>query len=114
MCRSGSWWREYSSGFYTLLDVGGVPWLIGNALGVLALRGWAWVFWVAISINVTQGLGVLGAVPPEFHQAALDAHRPLGMLPYLITDGGGLILEVILIASFVGFRTPWAYREYQD
>lgn len=54
---------------------------------------------------------MLGAIPPEVFQAVVDVHGPVGMLPSLIVDGGGLILAVILIASFVMLRTPWARHQ---
>lgn len=94
--------------FYTVYLVVGILYIIGNALGVLALRGWAWVFWLAVVVNLTQGFGVLGAVPPEIFQALEAKYGTIGVVPTLIVDGGGLILAIILIGSFVKFRTAWA------
>jgi hypothetical protein len=49
-------------------------------------------------------------IPPEVSQASIAMYDPAGILPTVITDGGALILALILIASFVRFRAPWAQR----
>lgn len=100
-----------SGTFYTVGLVIGILYIIGNALGVLALRGRAWIFWLAIGVNLTQGLGLLGVIPPEVFQAVEAKHGTIGLLPTLIVDGGGLILAAVLIASFLRFRTTWARKK---
>ena len=106
---------DAASGSFAIVGlVSGVVYIIGNALGILALKGWNWVFWVAVVINLTQGLGAaLGMVPPAVFHVVADEYGFVGTLPSRITDWGGLVLAIILIASFAIFRTPWARRRPQ-
>ena len=94
-------------GFLTGFRLVGTVFIIGNALGMLALRGWTWVFWLAIVVNLAQAAGVV-VIPGEVFQASLDRYGIPGLLPSIVTDGGALILVVILLASFVRYRTAWA------
>jgi hypothetical protein len=96
-------------GFLTGFRTAGAIFIVGNALGMLALRGWTWVFWLATVVNVAQAAGVF-VIPPEVFDASIDLYGLVGILPSVITDGGALILALILIASFVRFRAPWAQR----
>ncbi|QBI56481.1 hypothetical protein EKD16_23675 [Streptomonospora litoralis] len=93
-----------------MLFLGGLPWLAGNALGVLALSGWRWVFWLALAVNLSQGMGIVFAIPPEVFQAVLEVHGPLGLLPILVTDGGALLLAGAMVVSLAVYRSPWALR----
>lgn len=79
----------------------GTVFIIGNALGILAwwLRR-AWLFWLVLAVNLGQAAGVV-AIPPEVFRASLDLYGPAGLLPTIITDGGALVLAVIMIASLV-------------
>jgi hypothetical protein len=77
---------------------------------MLAIRGGSWVFWVAVAVNVTQAFGVV-AIPGEFWDAANNEYGLIGFLPSLVTDGGALILSVLLVGSFVVYRTTWARRK---
>jgi hypothetical protein len=85
----------------------GTLFIVGNALGILALRGWGWVFWLAVAVNVGQAAGIV-MIPPEVWRASIDLYGPAGALPSAMTDGGGLLLALVLIGSFIRFRTPWA------
>jgi hypothetical protein len=76
---------------------------------MLVLRGYRWVFWVVILVNVTQGLGFV-AIPPEFWEAARDRYGLAGLLPSIVTDGGAIILAIALIGSFIRYRTAWAHQ----
>ncbi|RKT55665.1 hypothetical protein [Saccharothrix australiensis] len=97
-------------GFLVAFRAVAVLYVIGNALGVLALRGRPWTFWLALLVNVTQAAGPMGMIPPVVYRAAVDTHGVAGLLPTLITDGGALLLSAALIAGFLRFRTAWAHR----
>jgi hypothetical protein len=100
---------DNAPGFLLGFRIVGCVYILGNAIGILAVRGWPWVFWVAMAVNVTQAAGVV-AIPPEVFEASIDRYGFAGILPSVVTDGGGLILAIALLTSFVVFRTPWAYR----
>ena len=96
-------------GFAAALRAVGVAYLVGNALGVLALTGRAWVCWLVLAVNVTQAAGVVaGLVPPVVLQASIDLYGPAGVLPTLVTDGGAAVLVLVLLAFAVRYRGPWA------
>ena len=99
-------------GFLLGFRIVGCVYIVGNALGMLAWRGYPWVFWVALIVNVTQAAGVV-AIPTEFWDAAQDRYGLAGLLPSIVTDGGALILSMILIASLAIYRTSWARRRVQ-
>lgn len=62
-------------GFVAVLRAVGIAYLVGNALGVLALTGRAWVYWLVLAVNVTQAAGVVaGFVPPVVLQASIDLY----------------------------------------
>ncbi|MEW9556515.1 hypothetical protein [Nonomuraea sp. NPDC050783] len=70
----------------------------GNVLGMSALRGSTWSYWVALLVNLTQG-GVLSSlVPGQVHQAVLQRYGFAGLLPIVVTGGGAVLLAVALIA----------------
>ncbi len=99
---------DNAPGFLLGFRIVGCVYMVGNAIGMLALRGHAWVFWVAVLVNVTQAFGFV-AIPPEFWDAARDRHGFAGLLPSIVTDGGAIILAIALIGSFIRFRTAWAH-----
>lgn len=101
--------EDNAPGFLLGFQIVGCVYVVGNAIGMLALRGYAWVFWVTILVNVTQGFGFV-AIPPEFWDAARDHHGFAGLPPSIVTDGGAIILALALIGSFIVYRTPWAYQ----
>lgn len=95
-------------GFLTGFRWVAVAYVVGNALGVLALRGRRWTFWLVVLVNATQAAGPLGPVPPTLYRAVIDTHGPAGLLPFLVTDCGALLLTAALITSLIRYRTPWA------
>lgn len=96
----------FLAGFRTV----GAVYVIGNALGMLALRGWKWTFWVALAVNVTQAPGPFGMIPPVMWKACAQLYGAVGLLPSIVTDGGALILSIVLIVSLARFRSTWAHR----
>ncbi|QVQ50753.1 hypothetical protein J4H86_17960 [Spiractinospora alimapuensis] len=101
-----------SAGFLVGFRVVGCAFIVGNALGLLALRGDTWVFWLVVAVNAGQAAGVV-AVPPEVFRASIDLYGPAGILPTVVTDGGALLLLVTLLVSLVVFRAPWARRRVE-
>jgi hypothetical protein len=91
-------------GFLTGFRLVGCVFIVGNAVGLLALRGWTWVFWVVLAVNVGQAAGVF-MIRYEVFEASIDAYGFAGILPTVITDGGALVLAVILVASLVRARS---------
>lgn len=94
-------------GFTTGFRVVGCVYMLGNALGILAfwMRA-AWLFWVVLAVNLTQGLGFV-MIPSEMWTAVLDRYGLAGILPSAVTDGGAAILTVVLLVSLVWWRRPW-------
>ncbi|KAA8889618.1 hypothetical protein F3087_08165 [Nocardia colli] len=97
-----------AEGFLTAFRLVGCVCLIGNAIGILALRRRPspWLFWLMLAVNATQAVG-LKAVPAEMFTAARDEFGWPGMLPSLITDGGAAILAIILLATYAVTHTTW-------
>ncbi|MFB8275331.1 hypothetical protein [Nocardia colli] len=95
-------------GFLTAFRLVGCVYLIGNAIGILALRRRPspWLFWLIFAVNATQAVG-LKAVPAEMFTAARDEFGWPGMLPSLITDGGAALLAIILLATYAVTHTTW-------
>ncbi|MGW7535106.1 hypothetical protein [Amycolatopsis sp. NPDC054798] len=98
-----------AQGFLIGLRTVGCLYIVGNAVGLLALTGRTWPFWVAVAVNVTQAAGVV-AIPPAVFDASVALDGPAGILPSVITDGGAALLSLALLGSLVVFRTPWAQR----
>lgn len=97
-----------ATGFTIGFRIVGCLYIVGNALGILALWSRAtWLFWVVLIVNLTQGLGYF-MIPPEMWTAAQHRYGIPGLLPSLITDGGAALLAIVLIISLVIYRTPWA------
>lgn len=96
-------------GFLTGFRVVGCLYIVGNALGILALkrRTRAWLFWVVLGVNLTQAAGVF-MVPGEMFAAAVDRFGWVGVLPSAVTDSGALLLSVVLLATLIRYRHPWA------
>ena len=94
-------------GFLTGLRVVGCVYIVGNAVGLLALRGKAWTFWVVLAVNVTQAAGVV-VIPSAVFDASASLYGPAGLLPSLVTDGGAALLSLVLLGTLLVFRRPWA------
>ncbi|YCK40229.1 hypothetical protein ACNF49_41045 [Actinomadura sp. ATCC 39365] len=97
-------------GFLAGFRAVGAVYVIGNTLGMLALRGWKWTFWVALLVNMTQAAGPLGMIPPVMWKASAEMYGVPGLLPSILTDGGALVLSIVLIVSLARFRSTWAHR----
>src|SRR5690606_38464262 len=100
---------DNAPGFLLGFRIVGCLYILGNAIGILAFSGSSWVFWVALVVNISQAAGVV-MIPPEFWEAARDEYGIVGLLPSIVTDGGALLLALILIGSFIAYRTTWARR----
>jgi hypothetical protein len=95
-------------GFTFGFRIVGCIYIIGNALGMLAIRSRSRaLWWTVFVINITQALGFY-MIPPSMWTAAINAYGFLGMLPSAVTDGGAIILSFVMIISMVKFRTTWA------
>lgn len=80
-------------GFTTGFRVVGTVYIIGNALGVLALWSRARrLWWLVLAVNATQALG-FALIPGEMWTAASDRYGVAGVLPSAVTDGGAVILR---------------------
>lgn len=95
-------------GFTTGFRLVGCVYIVGNACGILALWSAAsWLFWVVLVVNATQALGWV-MIPSEMWSVAVDRYGAIGVMPSAVTDGGAVLLTVVLVVSLVVFRTPWA------
>jgi hypothetical protein len=103
---------DNAPGFLLGFRIVGCIYIVGNALGILAWRGYPWVFWVALVVNITQAAGVV-AIPPEFWEAARDRYGIAGLLPSIVTDGGAVVVAVAMLASLLAYRTTWAHRRVE-
>jgi hypothetical protein len=86
-----------SDGSLTGLRLVGDVYLVGNLLGLLALTGRVWVFWLVLAVNATQAAGVF-VIPPPVWRATVDLYGWVGLLPSVVTDGGALVLTVVLVS----------------
>ncbi|WET78773.1 hypothetical protein P3102_32790 [Amycolatopsis sp. QT-25] len=77
--------------------------IAGNALGLLVWFRGRWLFWPVLAVNIGQAAGVY-VVPFEVHRAAIAEHGWPGVLPTLVTDGGAVILSMVLIVAYVRSR----------
>ncbi|MEV0676488.1 hypothetical protein AB0I60_08180 [Actinosynnema sp. NPDC050436] len=105
---------EQVPGFLLGFRAVGCLYLVGNALGVLALRGRPdrWLFWVVLITNATQAAGVV-MVPPAMSVAARERFGVVGALPSLVTDLGALVLVVVLVVASVATRAAWGQVRQQ-
>ncbi|MEU1898041.1 hypothetical protein ABZ512_06655 [Nocardiopsis dassonvillei] len=106
---SGAQAEREAPGFLLGFRAVGCLFIVGNALGVLALWGRTWVFWLVVAVNAGQAAGVV-MIPPEVFRTSVDLYGPVGLLPTAVTDGGALLLLAVLLVSFAVHRTPWARR----
>ncbi|WP_181771919.1 hypothetical protein [Amycolatopsis pittospori] len=89
--------------YLSALRLVGNVFIVGNALGLLVWFRRRRLFWPVLAFNVGQSFGVF-VVPFEVHRAAIEAHGWPGVLPSLVTDGGAVILSVVLIVAYVRSR----------
>ncbi|MEV5595362.1 hypothetical protein [Streptomyces sp. NPDC052496] len=97
-------------GFTSGLRIVGCLYILGNAAGILALRSRSRaLWWVVLAVNCTQGLG-FWAIPPSMWDAAADLYGTWGIVPSAVTDGGALLLTVVMVLAMVKYRTTWAQQ----
>lgn len=95
-------------GFTYGFRIVGCIYILGNALGILAIKSRSEALWWAVFvINITQALGFY-MIPSSMWAAAMDAYGFWGVLPSAITDGGAIILSFVMIISMVKYKTTWA------
>lgn len=93
----------FTSGFRLV----GSFYIAANAVGVLAL--WfrpRWLYWWVLAVNVTQGLGWV-MIPPQMWSVAAEHHGAAAVLPSAVTDGGAVLLSIVLIVALVRHRAVW-------
>ena len=101
-------------GFTTGFRAVGCLYILGNALGVLALWSRArWLWWLVLTVNATQALG-FAVIPGEMWTAASDRYGVVGTLPSAITDGGAVVLTLVMVAALVKYRAVWAQRRARN
>jgi len=99
-----------ASGFTFGFRIVGCIYIIGNALGILALNSRSKIlWWVILVINITQATGPI-MIPSSMWTAVNNVYGVIGILPSVITDGGAIILSFIMIVSMFKFRTTWAQK----
>ncbi|MFC5466059.1 hypothetical protein [Lederbergia graminis] len=99
-----------ASGFTLDFRIVGCVYILGNALGLLALNSRSNIlWWVILLVNITQATGPI-MIPSSMWTAVYDAYGVLGILPSAITDGGAIILSFIMIISMIKYRTTWAKK----
>lgn len=95
-------------GFTTGFQIVGTGYILGNAAGLLAW--WyrpAWLYWLVLAVNLTQGLGWL-MIPADMWSVVRDRYGVAGVLPSAVTDGGAVLLALLLLAALVRYRRTWA------
>ncbi|GIG64400.1 hypothetical protein [Phytomonospora endophytica] len=94
--------------FTTGFRIVGTAYVLGNALGMLALwkRNW-WLLWTVLAVNVSQSLGWF-MIPSGMWSLAREEYGVAGLIPSVVTDGGAAVLALVLIVALVRHRTPWA------
>ncbi|MFC3452286.1 hypothetical protein [Amycolatopsis speibonae] len=90
-------------GYLGALRLVGNVFIVGNALGLLVWFRWRRLFWPVLAVNVGQAFGVY-VVPFEVHRAAIAEHGWPGVLPSVVTDGGAVILSIVLVVAYVRSR----------
>ncbi|MFG6150347.1 MULTISPECIES: hypothetical protein [Halobacillus] len=94
--------------FTFVFRIVGSIYILGNALGILALNSRSrLLWWVILVVNITQATGPI-MIPLSMWTAVNDVYGVQGILPSAITDGGALILSLVMIISMLKFRTAWA------
>lgn len=97
-----------AAGFTTGFRIVGTAYLLGNAAGILAW--WhrpAWLYWLVLAVNLTQGLGWL-FIPPDMWAVVRERYGTAGVLPSAVTDGGAVLLTLVLVGALVRYRRTWA------
>lgn len=95
-------------GFLTTWRIVGVVYIFGNAIGLLAPRGSAKVFWAALLVNASQAAGIF-VISPSVITAMQEMNGAAAYITTLVVDGGALVLTAILLLSLLRYRSPWAF-----
>ncbi|WP_248910536.1 hypothetical protein [Halocatena marina] len=86
----------------------GCLYILGNSVGILALRSQSrLLWWTVFMVNITQAFGFV-LIPSSMWSAVIATYGVWGILPSLITDGGAIFLVLVMIHSMVKYRGPWA------
>jgi hypothetical protein len=89
----------------------GCIYIIGNSIGIVSFKILLKIFWwVILIINFTQGLGFI-MIPKIFWEIVFKEYGLLGLLPTIITDGGGLILSIIMIFYSIKCKSAWGINK---
>lgn len=80
----------------------GLIFLAANTVGILALWGRAWIFYLVLVLDLVQGIGFL-----TFDRAAAGL-RDLGNIASITTDGGGGLLALVMLGFLIRYGTAWA------
>jgi hypothetical protein len=70
--------------------------------GYYALKGKTWAFWLSLLTFGITGWGVIGLSTEDIGLYGL------GYAIFIINDGAALLLTVVLVLSFLYYRTAWA------
>jgi hypothetical protein len=85
----------------------GCIYIIGNSIGIVSFKIVLKIFWwVILIINFTQGLGFI-MIPKIFWEIVFKEYGLLGLLPTIITDGGGLILSTLMFFYSIKYKSVW-------
>jgi hypothetical protein len=85
----------------------GCIYIIGNSIGIVSFKIVLKIFWwVILIINFTQGLGFI-MIPKIFWEIVFKEYGLLGLLPTIITDGGGLILSILMSFYSIKYKSTW-------
>ena len=96
----------FAPGFLTGFRWVGSLYVLGNAVGLSALRGGTGTFWTVLAVNATQAAGVV--VLPDAVTRAMRLHDGgAAWVTTLVVDGGAVLLAVALLVSLVAYRRPW-------
>jgi hypothetical protein len=88
----------------------GCIYIIANFCGVLSVKYCNKFIWSIILItNFTQGLGFI-MIPPIVWKTIYNHYGILGLIPTVITDGGGLIIFSIMIVFMLKYKSLWVYK----
>lgn len=81
----------------------GLVFLFANMVGIYALTGRRWIFYFVLILDIVQGFGFLTFNPSE------KGVRDFAMIGSIVTDGGGGLLAIILLAFLIRYRNAWAH-----
>lgn len=92
---------EIDSGLLRFRVVG-VVFLFANMVGIYALTGKRWIFYFVLVLDLIQGIGFLTFDPAE------KGVSGLATVGSVVTDGGGGLLAIALLAFLIRYRRSWS------